>query len=659
MRGVIAALTLAGCAPSPEAKVTAPGPELPTGEVATTTPEPVPCATPEDEAAAKRQAVAAFVEENYAKSTHMVPMRDGAKLFTVVYEPKHVEGPVPVLMHRTPYKADRAGEGQMPSSLGPSEQLMRAGYVFVYQDVRGRYLSEGQFVNMTPHEGLKGIDDKTPINESTDTFDTIDWVLKNVAGTNRKFGLWGISYPGFYSAAGMIDHHPALVAVSPQAPIADWWFDDFHHHGAFFLPHAFNFLASFGKPRPRPTREGNPRFRHGSPDGYGWFLRQGTLRELKDAHLGDEISFWNDLVAHPNRDEFWEARDILPHLKNVSPAVMTVGGWYDAEDLYGPLKIYRAVEANNPDVFNVLVMGPWRHGGWSRADGDHLGNAYFGAKHSVWYREEVEKVFFEHYLRGDSKAPPDLPEAFLFDTGKLSWERFGLWPTPDAEPRTLYMGADGGLGFEAPKDTKAKDTFVSDPDKPVPAFEDVSIGMTREYMTDDQRFASRRPDVLVYQTEVLEEPLTVAGPLQAKLWVSTSQRDADWVVKVIDVHPADAADHDYLARGKHMGEAQMMVRSEVFRGRFRDGYDKAVPFKPNVPDEVSFELQDVLHTFEPGHRIMIQIQSTWFPIVDRNPQGWAENIFEAKPEDFKSATHAVYRDAKHPSRVEITVLPAK
>jgi len=594
--------------------------------------------------------LASFIQANYTKREALIPMRDGVKLFTAIYEPKDDSTQHPFMMMRTPYSVDPYGEDKFRSSLGPSEAFVRpdAGFIFVYQDVRGTHMSEGELVNMTPHVAVK--DSPSDIDESTDTYDTIEWLLKNIPNHNSKVGQWGISYPGFYAAAGMIDAHPALAAVSPQAPIADWWFDDFHHHGAFFLPHSFNFLSGFGQARPEPTTGGGKRFDHGTPDGYQFFLDMGSLANANEKHFHGEIAFWNDIVAHPNYDEFWQARNLLPHLKNTAPAVMTVGGWFDAEDLYGPLQIYREVEKNNPGDFNVLVMGPWQHGGWSRADGDQLGNITFGGKQSLWYRNEVELKFFNYFLKGTSDARP--AEATIFETGANQWRTFEQWPPANLQSREFFLAEYGGLSLESPAgDSETADAFISDPAKPVPFTEAVAIGMTREYMTDDQRFAARRPDVLAYQTPVLEEDLTLAGPITAELWVSTSQADADWIVKVIDVFPSDAEDHEGLPAGRRMGGYQMMVRSEVMRGRFRNSYEKPEPFTTGEPTLVRVPLQDVLHRFKMGHRLMVQVQSTWFPLVDRNPQKWVDNIFEAKAEDFVKAEHKVWRSKANPSRI--------
>jgi putative CocE/NonD family hydrolase len=596
-----------------------------------------------------------FVEENYTKTESMIPMRDGVKLFTVVYAPKDTSQAYPMMLLRTPYSCRPYGEENYRRSLGPNELMARDGYIFVYQDVRGTYMSEGEFVNMRPHvaEKLSASD----VDEASDTYDTIAWLVDNVPDNNGRVGMYGISYPGFYAAAGMIDAHPALKAVSPQAPIADWWYDDFHHHGAFFLPHCFGFMSSFGRERPEPTpRRGWSRLDYGTPDGYQFFLDLGPLSNANDKYLKGEIAFWNALEEHPNYDEFWQSRNILPHLNNVAPAVMTVGGWYDAEDLYGPLQIYRSAERKNPGVDNVIVMGPWRHGGWSRGSGSNLGNIDFGSETSPHYQQTIEEPFFRSHLKGDGSFTP--PEATMFDTGALEWRTFDEWPPAKAASRDLFCRAGQTLAFDPPSDAApAYDEYISDPQKPVPFTELVARGMTREYMTADQRFAGRRPDVLVFQTDVLDEDVTIAGPVIADLRVSTSGTASDWVVKLIDVIPGDVENSQFMAEGKHLGGYQMMVRSEVIRGRFRNSHERPEPFVPDEPTVVELPLQDVLHTFKAGHRIMIQIQSTWFPLVDRNPHNYVENLFEATEDDFIKATQRVYRDATNATSFRVGVLP--
>jgi len=606
-------------------------------------------------AQSQRELDSIYVVENYDKREYQITMRDGVKLFTAVYSPKDKSEKYPILIFRTPYSLNPYGEDRHRRSLGPSMHFAREKYIFVYQDVRGRFMSEGEYVNMRTHIDVKN--GNKDIDESSDTYDTVDWLLKKVVKNNGKVGMWGISYPGFYTAAAAIDAHPAMVAVSPQAPIADWWFDDFHHHGAFFLPHCFNFFYVFGKPRPELTKDWDKRFDHGTPDGYRFFLEEvGSLKNVNEKFYHDSIAFWNEAVKHPNYDEFWKAMDILPHLKNVTPAVMTVGGWFDAEDLYGPLKIYREIEKNNKGISNTLVMGPWKHGGWARGNGSSLGNVFFGddPAPSIFYQENIQLPFFNHHLKG--KKEKELPEAYMFETGTNKWRTFDTWPPENLEKKNLYFHANGKLSFDAPTQEELFNEFISDPNRPVPYSEAITTGMTKEYMTDDQRFAGRRPDVLMYQSKVLEDDITLAGNMMANLRVSTSETAADWVVKLIDVYPDDHADFEHNPKHIKMAGYQQMVRSEVIRGRYRNSHENPEPFVSNKITEVNYELQDVLHTFKKGHRIMIQVQSTWFPIVDRNPQKYVDNIFEANDEDFIKATHRVYTSKKSASHLQVSIL---
>lgn len=591
---------------------------------------------------------AKFIKDNYEKSEVYIPMRDGKKLFTAIYTPKNKKDKYPILMNRTPYGVKPYGNDKAAykDDLGPGAQFIRDLYIFVYQDVRGKYMSEGEFVNMTPHGNA--------INESKDTFDTIEWLLANIDNHNGKVGQWGISYPGFYTAAGMIDTHPALVAASPQAPIADWFFDDFHHHGAFFYPHAFNFMSSFDQPRPEPTKKPNDRFVHGTKNGYEFFKEITPIKKANELYLGDSLPYWNQMLAHPNYDQFWQDQNILPHLKNINCAVLTIGGWFDAEDLYGPLTIYQSIEEKNPKIFNALVMGPWGHGGWKRTTGETMGDVHFGASTSDYYANEIIYPFFTYHLRGEGSA--DLPEATVFQTGTNEWKSFDSWPPDNVKLKNLYFNKKQQLLYTPPGTKEhGMDIFISDPENPVPFTEYEDIGMPKSYMTDDQRFLSERKDVIYYQTEPLETDLTLAGPITANLMVTTDQGDADWIVKIIDVYPDDHPPFPHQPE-KELGGYQQMVRSEVLRGRFRNSYENPEPFQPKELTKVEVPLQDVFHTFKKGHRLMVQIHSTWFPLVDINPQKYVDNIFMAEPEDFVKAKHKVNRSGSDPSFIRVGVL---
>jgi putative CocE/NonD family hydrolase len=595
------------------------------------------------------------VKAGYTKFEYQVPMRDGLRLFTAVYVPKDAAAgkTYPILMTRTPYSVGPYGVDQYRGDLGPSSLFARAGYIFVNQDVRGRWMSEGEFVNMRPQ--VPGKRDARQFDESSDTWDTIAWLLKHVPGHNGKVGLWGISYPGFYTACGTIDAHPALVCASPQAPITDWFVgDDWHHNGALILPHLFNFIARFGHARPEPTKKFDHKFDHETPDGYQFFLEIGPLSNVNEKHFQDRIAFWKDVMQHGSYDEFWKSRNLRPHLKNIRPAVMTVGGWFDAENLFGALETYRSIEAASPQANNTLVMGPWRHGQWSGDPGLSLGHVSFNAKTCEFYREKIEFPFFQFHLKGEGTHKP--PEAWVFETGTNVWRTFETWPPAAATERPVFLGEKGTLSFEAePGQSTAYDEYTSDPEKPVPFIDWTDIGMAAEYMVADQRFASRRPDVLTFQTEILEKDVTLAGPIEVDLSVSTSGTDSDWIVKVIDVYPNDFPDPKENPTRVRMGGFQQLVRGDVLRGKFRRSLEAPEPFAPGEPTRVQFTLPDVCHTFRPGHRIMVHVQSTWFPLVDRNPQKFVD-IYSAKPDDFQKATQRVYRSAERASKLTLRVL---
>jgi uncharacterized protein len=594
------------------------------------------------------------VEARYAKTEYEVPMRDGVKLFTTVYAPRASSRSYPIMLLRTPYGVAPYGPDQYRGSLGPSKRFEEEGFIFVYQDVRGKFMSEGEFVQVRPHRSKKT--GKPDVDEASDTYDTIEWLLANVPGNNGRVGMWGISYPGFYASMGAIDAHPALKAVSPQAPVADWFInDDFRHNGAFFLAHAFRWITNHGRARPERGTTLPPRINVPTPDGYRWFLEAGSLSQIDRQVLKGEVPFWTEAVEHDTYDAYWQARDIRPHLRNIVPAMLVVGGWYDAEDLFGALETYRAVERSSPRADNRLVMGPWYHGQWASIDGSALGDMRFGQNTAQFYQDEIEFPFFMNRLK--DAAAPGLPEAYVFETGANAWRRYPRWPPPNALERSLYLRSGGRLTFdESPRPGEsASDDFMSDPNKPVPFVGGIVNTMVREYMTADQRFASTRPDVLVYQTPPLDEAMTLAGPVGVDLSVSTTGTDADWVVKIIDVFPDTYPDNEPNPERVRMGGYQALVRGEPFRGKFRSGVSTPQPFVPGRPTTVKFTMPDVNHTFRPGHRVLIQVQSSWFPLVDRNPQRFM-HIHLARPEDFRRATHHVFHTPGRASRITVSVL---
>ncbi|HEX8060570.1 MAG TPA: CocE/NonD family hydrolase [Cyclobacteriaceae bacterium] len=589
-----------------------------------------------------------YVTTHYDKMEVSIPMRDGVKLFTSIYIPKDQAKKYPFLMQRTCYSVAPYGANKFKRSLGPSKYELYDGYIFVYQDVRGRWMSEGTFTNMTPNIPGNDKKNKTAVDESSDTFDTIEWLLKNIKNNNGKVGQWGISYPGFYTAASIPDAHPALAASSPQAPISDFFFDDFHHNGAFLQSYLAAF-GVFGYQHDAPTSKSwyddkLMRFRDNKvADGYDFNLRLGPLKNATQKYHSDNF-FWQEIVDHPNYDEFWQERSILPHLKGVKHAVMTVGGWFDAEDLSGPLNIYKAIEKSSPGAKNTIVMGPWAHGQWSAPDrgASTHNHIYFGDSINTFYQREVERKFFAYNLKGDGQSA--IPEALMFDTGKKEWKSFDTWPPKEIPPVKLYFGKNDRLSINKPLDEKAAFDYVSDPAKPVPYTSQTEglVFTPRAFMSDDQRNAGRRPDVLTFETEPLTEDVTVAGEIMAKLKVTMTGTDADFIVKVIDVYPQDAEKYEHNPKNIVMGGYEQLVRSEVMRGRFRNSFAKPEPFVANQPTDVNFRLQDVLHTFRKGHRMMIQVHSTWFPYIDRNPQKYVDNIYKANEEDFIKSTITVY-----------------
>ncbi len=586
-------------------------------------------------------------------------MRDGVKLFTSIYLPKDSLEKHPILLNRSPYSAAPYGEMNFRVPQPFYLNYYRENYIMVYQDVRGRWMSEGDFVDVRPF--ITGKKTNKDVDEASDSYDAIEWLIKNLPLNNGNVGVAGISYPGFYSTMAALSNHPALMAVSPQAPVTEWFLgDDFHHNGAFMLMDAFDFYTSFGRPRPKPTTIGPSNFPYPTKDNYDFYLKTGSLSNFTKKYMGDSIKFWNDLMNHPTYDEFWKARNARTFVNNIKPAMLVVGGTFDAEDCYGAWNLYKALEAQNPGANNRLVMGPWFHGGWVRGDGSKLGNVQFGSKTSEWYQQNIELPFFNHYLKAKG-TDKRIAEASIFFSGENNWKFLPQWPPANAQQKEMYLAPKGILAWEKPGvvatkqmpgDDESFTEYVSDPAKPVPYTEDVHLDRTREYMSDDQRFASRRPDVLVFQTADLLEDLTLAGPVVADLMVSTTGTDADFVVKIIDVFP-DSFKYSDTDRYVMSGY-QMLVRGEVMRGKFRNSFEKPEPFVPKKITQVKFTLPDVAHTFKKGHRLMVQVQSSWFPLVDRNPQKFVD-IYHAKDEDFQKASIRVYHNGSVGSKIVLPV----
>ena len=614
---------------------------------------------------AAQNADSLWIVNNYTKMERQITMRDGIKLFTSIYVPKDNSERHPILIERTPYSCAPYGESKWKNYWDSYlRYYLREGYIMVTQDVRGRWMSEGEFENVRPFNPDKKTD--KDIDEASDTYDAIDWLIKNIPNNNGKVGVFGISYPGFYSTMAAASNHPALVAVSPQAPVTNWFIgDDFHHNGAFFLLDAFSFYSilgsGFGAPHPGPTTIAPSTVEPVIRDNYKFYLETGPLSEFAKL-LGYNNKFWNDLYIHPNYDEWWKARDARNATKNLKPAMLWVGGLFDAEDHWGAWNSYRAAELNNPDKeFNKLIMGPWYHVQWANSDGTHLGNVEFGSNTSVWYQQKFEIPFFNFYLKGKGGFPK-LAEATIFLTGENNWREFDEWPPKGKEDKLLYLQGDGKLDWNIPASGAKFTEYISDPSKPVPYTEDVHSVRTREYMTDDQRFAERRPDVISFKTNVLDDDISVTGIVTAEIFTAISTTDADFVVKLIDVFPDNLsynkpdiyadADPDNIYP---MGGYEMLVHGEIFRGRYRKSFENPEPFTPSRVEKVRFDVGDVAHTFKKGHRIMIQIQSSWFPLADRNPQNFV-NIYEATEKDFQKATIKVMHNSKEASSIRLPVL---
>ena len=602
----------------------------------------------------------AWIRDNYTKKELYIPMRDGVKLFTAVYLPKDQSEKHPILMNRTPYSCAPYGENNWRGFWnGHWKYYCRENYIIVIQDVRGRWMSEGEFVDVRPF--IKDKKTNSDIDEASDTYDAIDWLVKNLPGNNGNVGVFGISYPGFYSTMAAASGHPALKAVSPQAPVTEWFIgDDFHHNGAFFQMDGFDFYSGFGKPRPKPTTIGPSGFDYYTKDNYKFYLEAGTLKNLAKM-MGDSIKFWKELYAHPTYDNWWKARNARNAMYNIKPAMLIVGGLFDAEDCYGAWNLYKAIEKQNPNTSNKLVMGPWSHGQWSGRDGTSMGNIRFGSNTSIWYQNNIEIPFFNYYLKGKGDNP-NLAEATIFFSGANEWKKLPQWPPAEMNEKPIFLESNGNLSWNKPVSKNSFSEYISDPAHPVPYTEDVHFDRTREYMNDDQRFAFRRTDVLTFQTGVLSEDMTLAGPVVADLSVSITGTDADFVVKLIDVFPDDFSYSGTQAQQGRSGGAsypmggyQMLVRGEIMRGKFRNSFENPTPFTPNKIEKVKFDLPDVAHTFKKGHRLMIQIQSSWFPLVDRNPQKFV-NIYEADIKDFQKATIKIYHDAVNSSSILLPVL---
>lgn len=576
----------------------------------------------------------------------MIPMRDGIHLHTVIFIPKNMSEALPFLMERTPY-----GVNEYPSpEKNPYVRAMAEdGYIFVYQDIRGRYLSEGKFEMQRFNRNKK---DPKAIDESTDTYDSFDWLLKNIKNNNGKAGMYGISYDGWTTVMGAIDPHPALVAVSEQATPADMFLgDDFHHNGAFRLSYGFEyaFMEEASK-----TDTLFPFDRH---DTYEWYLRLGPLSNANKKYFFGKLPSWNDFASHPNYDDFWVKQGLQYRLDSPRVYIQNVAGWWDQEDFYGPQKAYETWEKNDPHHRNYIVIGPWNHGGWAGGPGNKLGNINFDSATGEYFRRQIQASWFAYYLKG--KGDGQFAEAITFQTGTNQWKTYDAWPPRNAVIRNLYFQPDGKLSFTKPADGAASnfDSYISDPEHPVPyrnrPIEETYSPGSRWYtwLTEDQRFVQNRPDVLSWETDTLTEDVTVTGRIFAKLFAATSGSDADWVVKLIDVFP-----ENYPKEPK-MGGYEFMVANDVFRGRFRKSFSNPVPIEPGKVEEYTIDLHSLNHVFKKGHRIMVQVQSTWFPIIDRNPQKYVPNIFEANESDFQKAIQKIYRSGDAASHIELSVMP--
>lgn len=594
-----------------------------------------------------------WIKENYTKREEMIPMRDGIHLYTAIYEPIHQKDPSPILITRTPYKASPYGKNMSSRLWSVWQNYAREKYIFVIQDVRGRWKSEGEYVNVRPFIANKK--KKKDIDEASDVYDTAEWLLHHTRNNNGKIGIIGTSYPGFYSTMGALSKHPAIKAAVPQAPVTDWFMgDDYHHNGAFMLRDGFSLAVYMNRPRPFPTEKSTPSKPYYKTDEYSFFLKAGALKNLTHL-LGDSIAYWNDLMTHPNYDSWWQQRDTRRSCYNIQPAVLVVGGLFDAEDCYGAWELYKAIHKQSPDTDLQLIIGPWHHGAWEGNDGSYLGNVRFGTKTALYYQNEIEYPFLQYYLKGKGTPVSDSRKANVFFSGENQWKEFVSWPDKDAQKISYYLNEEGTLSTQVPDKTISYSEYVSDPAKPVPYTDKTTYARSKEYMTDDQRFAERRSDVLCFKTEVLKQPLTVGGEVEVELDVSMTTTDADFIVKVIDEFPEDFAYNDqkdgkgsgyrYLMNGY-----QMLVRGDVMRGRYRNSFERPEAFIPKQPTKVRFTMPDIAHTFKEGHRLVVQIQSTWFPLIDRNPQQFVD-IYTCEDTDFIKSTIQILHQKNNPSKI--------
>jgi len=600
-----------------------------------------------------------WIKDHYYKKEQYITMRDGVRLFTSLYIPKDSSEKHPILLTRTPYSCAPYGENNWrPWWNRFQREYFKEGYIMVIQDMRGRYMSEGNFRIIPAY--IKDKRSKKDVDEASDTYDAIDWLTKNVPGNSGKVGVVGISYPGFAATEASLSGHPALIAVSPQAPTTDAFMgDDVHHNGAFALQDTYGFLVQFGigKPRPAPTTENAQGIPPYTANPYDFYLRMGALSNMTKIVKDNKIGIWDEIMQHPDYDAWWKAHNTRGGLYNVKPAMMEVGGLFDAEDCFGAWNVYKAIEKKSPATSNKLVIGPWYHGQWASPDGTHLGNVRFDANTSAWFQQNREVPFFNYYLKGKGSLD-NMAKATVFFTGENKWHEFAVWPPKEMQPTNLYLQSDNQLGFTPPGAKSAADEYVSDPTKPVPYTDGIHEDRTREYMDDDQRFAANRTDVLVYKTAILTDDVTLAGPVTADLKVSISTTDADFVVKLIDVFPDDFAyEQDASQQGPAyvMSGYQMLVRGDIMRGRYRNSFEKPEAFEPGKISTVKFTMNDVAHTFKKGHRIMVQIQSSWFPLFDRNPQKFV-NIYTCSDTDFQKATIKIYHDATNASSLVLPVV---